>query len=256
MKYRGLGSWSWSERSLGKVQYQEKFELARQAVALQVDVVGSLAKRLIGIRKPSLTGDEVLSFRMPSTPTVRHVETLVEEVSSEALFRHSLRTYLWAKILAKQDGIVFDDELLYVACLCHDLGLTQHQQRGRGGKACFSHLSAKAARKACKGHWPDERRDKLSEIITMHINIHVPPIHGTEAHLLHEGANLDCTGIRFWEIAKSARTEVLRLQPRDGFKQELRDIFRIECNQFPDGRTAFLHKFLLFGVLVKACPLK
>lgn len=53
---------------------------------------------------------------------------LMTEVSPAVLSDHCIRSYVFAReIAASQDqrsGVDYDDETLYLACLLHDLGLT------------------------------------------------------------------------------------------------------------------------------------
>ena len=56
--------------------------------------------------------------------------TLVTDVSPAVLSNHCIRSYVFAReIAASQDlrgGVHYDNETLYLACLLHDLGLTDH----------------------------------------------------------------------------------------------------------------------------------
>jgi hypothetical protein len=251
-----LGSIKWADRRSGKLDQDERFELCGQALGLLSDTTKSLLARVLQIRRPKVTPEEVLSMRLPTTTAGDMAEKLAREVCSTALYQHCLRTYLWARILAVQEGIIFDDELLYVACLLHDLGLTHSQRKGRSGTACFAVLGARAAQVVCANIWTETRCEKLAHIISMHLNVRVRLADGPENHLLHEAANLDCTGIRFWEISRPTRHQVLSLQPRDAFVEEMQKVFRHEKRKFPNGRTAFLHRYLMFGLLLKLCPLR
>ena len=42
---------------------------------------------------------------------------------SKALMEHNHRAYLWAAARGRDMGIAFDEELLYVAAMLHDIGL-------------------------------------------------------------------------------------------------------------------------------------
>lgn len=70
--------------------------------------------------------DDVLV--LPTSPVA--VEALDLAVSSQvpAIANHSVRSYLFARLLARHRGMQpdrdFDDELLFLACVLHDMGLT------------------------------------------------------------------------------------------------------------------------------------
>jgi hypothetical protein len=64
---------------------------------------------------------------------------------SPAIANHSFRSYLFARLLARRKGMRpdhdFGDELLYLVCVLHDLGLTEHAN----GKQRFEVDGADAA---------------------------------------------------------------------------------------------------------------
>ncbi len=54
----------------------------------------------------------------------RDATRLVREAEGDFLFEHSVRVYQWAALAGRRKGPIFDPELLYVAALFHDFGLT------------------------------------------------------------------------------------------------------------------------------------
>ncbi|WP_371287046.1 HD domain-containing protein [Mycobacterium sp. PS03-16] len=50
-------------------------------------------------------------------------------MSPEYLANHCVRSYLFGRELAAAEGLDYDDEDLFLACILHDLGVTGH---GRG----------------------------------------------------------------------------------------------------------------------------
>src|ERR1700693_2402847 len=44
------------------------------------------------------------------------------------LFNHSVRTFLFGSLVGRALGQKFDEEILYLACILHDLGLTEKFQ--------------------------------------------------------------------------------------------------------------------------------
>src|SRR5215217_6099423 len=59
------------------------------------------------------------------TPATRAALEVVREFSSPALVNHCIRSYLWAASYGRLNGIAYDEELLYVSALLHDLGLVR-----------------------------------------------------------------------------------------------------------------------------------
>ena len=61
---------------------------------------------------------------IPDTELTRDATRLVREAEGDFLFEHSVRVYQWAALAGRRKGLIFDPELLYVAALFHDFGLT------------------------------------------------------------------------------------------------------------------------------------
>jgi hypothetical protein len=72
-----------------------------------------------------VTVNEVIAgVEIPDTALVRRATTLVRDATDDALFNHCRRVYLWGTLLGRRRGLVVDPELLYVAAMFHDVGLT------------------------------------------------------------------------------------------------------------------------------------
>ena len=71
-----------------------------------------------------------LDVVIPDSLLAREVAQLIRDTESELLFNHSTRVYLWGALLGKRKGIPFDSELLYVASMFHDIGLTSAYRDG------------------------------------------------------------------------------------------------------------------------------
>jgi len=67
---------------------------------------------------------DIASVRIPDSRAAIEAERLCREESPPVLYAHALRSYFFAWLLGKRDGLRFDEELLYVGCVLHDIGLT------------------------------------------------------------------------------------------------------------------------------------
>jgi HD superfamily phosphohydrolase YqeK len=61
----------------------------------------------------------------PGFPLAQEATAILRKHSSDLLFNHSIRVYLFAAELGRQQKLRFDAELLYVAAAFHDLGLVK-----------------------------------------------------------------------------------------------------------------------------------
>jgi len=73
---------------------------------------------------------------VPDTPLIARAIEYVSDASESYLFNHVMRSWLFAVMLAERKGASYDAEVLAVATLLHDLGLTEafsgHRQSEHG----------------------------------------------------------------------------------------------------------------------------
>src|SRR5918998_2408751 len=82
---------------------------------------------------------------IPDTGLAAAAEALTLRVSSPALVGHCRRTYAFGAAVLQQRGRTFDTELLYIAAMLHDLGLTDEFE---DGVTSFEQRGADVARRA------------------------------------------------------------------------------------------------------------
>jgi hypothetical protein len=65
---------------------------------------------------------------LPTGDTARRALDWVQRTEERSIANHSVRTFLHARVVAASDGLVaghdFDAELLFLACVLHDIGTT------------------------------------------------------------------------------------------------------------------------------------
>src|SRR5215470_7153679 len=81
---------------------------------------------------PKHDGDSRLLV-LPQTPLAREVVELVTRTETPSLANHSIRSYLYARLVAVYRGLEaerdYDPELLFFACVLHDIGLTEDAKK-------------------------------------------------------------------------------------------------------------------------------
>ena len=63
------------------------------------------------------------TFVIPDSLLAKEATDILREYSTDLLFNHSVRVYLFAAEQGRQRKLRFDPDLLYVAAAFHDLGL-------------------------------------------------------------------------------------------------------------------------------------
>lgn len=232
---------------------RDRLALQAQIARLFLERVPRALRRRLGTSSEKLRTD-LERIQLPDTSTARAAADLCAEASSEAIANHAFRTYLWARLLALRDGVGYDDELLYVASVLHDLGLTERFW-GRADSQCFSVDGGEVALEFASAQgWPRGRADALAEALVLHLNIQVRDRQGVEARLMQSGTTLDVTGARLGGLARDTAAAVVARHPRLGLKSEFTDWFRREIERRPDGRLAFLDEKVGLGRRMQAAP--
>lgn len=152
-------------------------------------------------------------LKTPESPLARDAIRLVRSAEGELLFQHSMRVYHWAALAGERKGLHFDPDLLFVAALFHDYGLTA----GYGeSHRRYEVDGADAAREFLIEHGIAEAESqKIWLAIALHttngVSGHLDPV----AALLAEAANMDLVGAGFNDFTAAQRDAVEAAYPRE-----------------------------------------
>ena len=250
-----IGTLSWAQETGGRLSASERLALTATGVGSQIKQMSDKTAYALGLRKDRLARLDLGSVKLPDTPAAKEAEGIADEFPPY-MWHHSHRSYLWALALANLDSLKPDEEFLYIACLMHDAGMLGIGERQRD--ACFTLASADAASrcaKAANGDWTDDRRERLMESITLHINPVVDTSDGVEANLLTRGSTLDGLALRgAWRIHPDTKQAVLARHPRHNLQKELPVALKAHGKEAPKGRIAFFLRYGALSQLVKHSP--
>lgn len=158
----------------------------------------------------------VAGVRIIDSEIARLATELCRSVSPPYLFNHALRTYLFGSLVGRALGKKFDEEVLYLASVLHDLGLTEQFE----GDRPFEIQGAEAAKRFLDEH--SYAKEKIA-LVWDGIAMHASPIgefKQPEIALVGEGAGADVIAPDFSQIKKSDVEEILQAFPRLKFKDE------------------------------------
>ncbi|GIJ49960.1 hypothetical protein Val02_68460 [Virgisporangium aliadipatigenens] len=161
----------------------------------------------------------------PSTPLADAALRYARETQPDWLTHHCLRAYLFGRAVGEAGGEEFDDELLFVAALLHDLGLTDAADTGQrfevdgaDAAAAFLESAGMAA----------SRVGVVWEAIALHTSLGLTKRSPAEVRLMQAGTMLDVAG-----PAAKVPPEALAALPRGDVAQRLMDVIVAQALRDP-----------------------
>jgi hypothetical protein len=158
------------------------------------------------------------ALAIPDSLLATEATDILRENSTDLLFNHSTRVYLFAAEQGRQRKLRFDPELLYVAAAFHDFGLIK---KFSSPNDRFEVDGANAVRQFLTAHnVPEDRVYTAWEAIALHTTPGVTQYMRPEVALLHSGVALDVIGTGFDQFPSDLREAIVARYPRKNFKQD------------------------------------
>jgi HD domain len=176
---------------------------------------------------------------LPKTAMTREIIDLVTEAENASLANHSFRTYLFARLAANArdltPGADYDPELLFAACLLHDIGLTDKGDRGQR----FEVNGADVAADILSRHGRSRREiDAVWRAIALKTSAGIAERLGTIAELTFAGSAIDF-GQDTAFIPDPLAAAVHQAYPRLAIARTLTDAVILHAKRTPDGVPPF-----------------
>jgi HD domain len=163
--------------------------------------------------------ETIAGIGIPDTALVREATALVRSAEDDVLFHHSRRVFLFGVLHGHRLGLQPDPELLYVAAMFHDLGLTS---RYGTSTQRFEMDGADAARDFLLEHAVDKSAaDKVWLGIALHTTPEISGRLDPETALLAAGVKTDVVGIGREALSSEAIDAVTAAHPRPDFKNRI-----------------------------------
>ena len=151
----------------------------------------------------------------PDSDLARKAAALAEQAHSRVLLNHLHRTWWFAEFIGRKRQMTYDRELVYIASLLHDLGLSPSHAADKR----FEVDGADAAgRFLAENKYPKAKADVAWDAIALHALADIADRRQPEVALVHFGAHVDVMGLRMEELPPSLIDDTLALYPRIGMK--------------------------------------
>ncbi|MFW2380737.1 MAG: HD domain-containing protein [Acidimicrobiales bacterium] len=241
-----LGTLAWASRTGGVITDADREELNGR--------IGAVLEAAARPAPESALDATFESLAPPDSELCIEATALWSLVTPEWLEHHGYRTWYFARALAEIDNLSPDPELLYVACILHDLGLTKHAVPSNA-VPCFAVNGGREAGLLTVSHRGSESADLVSEAITLHLNIDVPPDAGDLAYLVTAGTMIDVAGPRVQLLPTELLAAILVEHPRGPFGEKIAEVFQKCGVRYPDTRAGYMQNQLNIADLARAHPL-
>jgi HD superfamily phosphodiesterase len=176
--------------------------------------------------------DTVAGIVIPDTALVREATEFIRSAEDDVLFHHSRRVFLFGALHGRRLGLQPDAELLYVAAMFHDLGLTA---RHGSSTQRFEMDGADAARDFLLEHGVEQSdADKVWLGIALHTTPEVPARLDPGTALLAAGVKTDVVGVGREELTAEVIDAVTAAHPRPDFKNRILAAFNDGMKHRPD----------------------
>jgi putative intracellular protease/amidase len=171
------------ERELGSAA------AAHVADELEHPRIGTVCARPSSAAQPAAARNELA---LPDGPLAVLADSLARDSEPDYLYNHSVRSYLFARIAASERGLVagrdFDQTLLFLSCVLHDIGLTEAADRG----SRFEVDGADAAvQLLCANGLDREKADIVWQAIALHTSAGIAERRAPEVALTRAGIGID-----------------------------------------------------------------
>ncbi len=163
-------------------------------------------------------------IRIPDSQMAREATELVRDTESSLLFHHSSRVYYWAALAGQQRCLSVDQELLYIGCMFHDMGLT-HEHCSCDKR--FEVDGADTARNFMRQYGVSAQDiDKVWTAIALHTTPGIPQFMEPVIALVTAGVEMDVLGINYAAYDDKVREDVVAVHPRTpDFKEDIIQAF-------------------------------
>ncbi len=156
---------------------------------------------------------------LANTPVVREAFERAHSAYPRFLFNHAVRSWVFAVSIGHKAGIAFDDEVVAVSTLLHDLGLTAEFD----APFRFEVNGANAARSFASAQGFDERRSQLVwDAVALHATPSIAIYKEVDVALAVRGVGTDFGRTDYGSFTEPEMSDIVKHLPRLNMKEEFK----------------------------------
>lgn len=171
---------------------------------------------------------------LPTTPAAVKGLAFVKSQASAPVYNHSVRSFVLARLQAQQQGLLpgrdYDEELLFLACIFHDMGLTE---LGNGPQRFEVEGADLAVKFLTDNGFSATQADRVWLAIALHTSNGIAERREPLVRLTKVGIGLDFGGPNSAFISEAQGTQLFAAYPRLQMARCLADLIVAQCQQQP-----------------------
>jgi len=174
-------------------------------------------------------------FVLPETEVAEQAYRFAEQIEPAFVFAHSVRSYLYARELAGRGSFRdYDDELLFLSCVLHDIGLTDQGNREQRFEVDGADLASEFLRE----RGVDERRARIVWLaVALHTSDGIASRMGPEIALAQVGILADILGLGREELPADLVNRAHAAFPRNDLGFALAEAIVAQATAKPNKAT-------------------
>ncbi|UAB72237.1 HD domain-containing protein [Vibrio sp. SCSIO 43132] len=219
-----ISDYKWSESTNGILLGKDKWQFYGLLIKGQCHETIQRLIRFCGGHRKAISRINLSSIPEPDTLLAKKAMQLSVQSCEPELYLHCLRTYYFGAMFAQFKNQKPDLELLYVASLMHDIGLTENYKE-QARHTSFAVSGARAAYDLAEQfEYRESWRIELYEAISKHLNPYLSSRgNSIESICLQKGATLDVIGAYHFLFPKDQIAKLNNRFPRDEFQPHILD---------------------------------
>ncbi len=179
-----------------------------------------------------MTTEQIAGIAIPDSTLASDATELIRDTTTELIYHHSRRVFLFGSLQAQARDLTADPEMLYIAAMFHDTGLVDPY---RTPTARFEIDSADEARTfMTRNGVTGADVDTVWTAIALHTTPEVPyRMHPVIASTT-AGVETDVLGLHLDNISPNLLDQVVAAHPRPDFKTRILEAFHDGVADRPD----------------------
>jgi hypothetical protein len=171
---------------------------------------------------------------LPTTPAAVKGLAFVKSQASAPVYNHSVRSFVLARLQAQRQGLLpgrdYDEELLFLACIFHDMGLTE---LGNGPQRFEVEGADVAVKFLTDNGFSAAQADRVWLAIALHTSNGIAERREPLVRLTKGGIGLDFGGPNSAFVSEAQAAQLFAAYPRLHMARCLADLIVAQCQQQP-----------------------